>query len=331
VTNQMDRSRNRINDDFSTLIVIVITSCLLLSFGNESFGQERGGRDGSSSRPVTKGNSTKASKPASPSKPKLANATFILNPADSVLVIDEQTSVSVDAFGIARLNGLKPGVHSIAVQRSGYREKQQLVDLNVGDNAPVTIKLDALMGTINISPGVTDSEISLKSIDRNQSVGTYSGTIAEVQFLPGEYEVIVSKKGYQSVIRRFILKPDESVYLEPQLDPVPVERPRIGITGSTQIEGKFLIVNLRGTSGDKSQRSGTIAVSVNKSNPQVVYLTGNFTGFPCEIEVVHLENVSASSLIEVPGNLNDWSRVSVRVRPKDSKKTIHFAIRWRLL
>src|SRR5215213_1063425 len=330
MTDQMDRSPNRINDAFSTLIVIVIT-VFLLSIGSESFGQERGGRDGSSSRPVIKGSTTKTSKPAGPSKLKLSNVTFILNPADSVLVIDEQTPVSVDALGIVRLNGLKPGVHSILVQKSGYRDKQQLVDLNVGDNGPVTIKLDTLMGTINISPGVGDAEINLRSIDRNQNVGTYFGTITQVQFLPGEYEVIVSKQGYQDVIRRFILKPDESVYLEPQLDPVPVERPRIGITGSTQIEGKFLIVNLRGISGDKSQRSGTIAVSVNKANPQVVYLTGNFTGFPSEIEVVHLENVSASSLIEVPGNLNDWSRVSVRVRPKDSKKTIHFAIRWRLL
>ncbi|HKO98599.1 MAG TPA: PEGA domain-containing protein [Pyrinomonadaceae bacterium] len=171
----------------------------------------------------------------------------------------------------------------------------------------------------------------MKSIDANQGVGTYPGSINQVDFPPGEYEITVSKKGYKSVTRRFTIKPSESVYLEPQLERLPVERSRTtAMSGSLEVDGKYLIVHLRGASGDTSLSSGTIAVSANKATPQVVYVTGNLTGSPCQVDLVRIDNVSESSLIEIPTALNGWSRLVVRVRPKDSKKTAHFAINWRL-
>ncbi|HVQ38251.1 MAG TPA: PEGA domain-containing protein [Pyrinomonadaceae bacterium] len=238
----------------------------------------------------------------------------------------------VDATGIAKLTNLKLGQHIVTARKTGYREQRQLVDLKPGENEPLSVALELLKGTLSVSPGVADAEINLKSIDANQGVGSYTGSINQVAFPPGEYEITVSKKGYKTATRRLTIKPAESVYLEPQLEPLPVERPRAeAMSGFGEVDGKYLIVHLRGASRDTSRSSGTIAVSANKATPQVVYVTGNLPGSPCRFDLVRIDNISESSLIETPDASNNWSRIVIRVRPKDSKKTAHFAINWRLL
>jgi hypothetical protein len=44
-----------------------------------------------------------------------------------------------------------------------------------------------------------------------------------------------------------------------------------------------------------------------------------------------IENVAAKSLKEGPGSINDWSRIKVRIRPKDSKHLVRFVVGWQLL
>jgi hypothetical protein len=112
--------------------------------------QEKGGREATPSKPTTRRVATKPSN-RPPPKPKLASVVLNVDPPDSVLVIDDQSSDKVDAAGTAKLTDLKPGAHSIIVRKNGYREKQQSLDLRAGDNEPVTIRLEMLKGSLSVT------------------------------------------------------------------------------------------------------------------------------------------------------------------------------------
>ena len=139
----------------------------------------------------------------------------------------------------------------------------------------------------------------------------------------------VSRKGYKTAIRRFTLKAGESVYLEPQLEPLPKPRPQIAMSVLVRTDGKYLMVQLLGTSGADLPRSGSINISATKDSG-FAEVSGTFTGLPCEVDLVRLDNVSEASLIEVPGPTNQWAKAIVRVRAKGSKRPARFAINWKL-
>jgi hypothetical protein len=46
---------------------------------------------------------------------------------------------------------------------------------------------------------------------------------------------------------------------------------------------------------------------------------------------VRLENVAEYSFVEPPGAANQWARAVVRLRPKESKRPMHFLINWKSL
>lgn len=291
--------------------------------------QEKGGRETTPSKTPPKRGAVRGTNRPAP-KPKLASVLLNINPPDSTLLIDDQPSDKVDAVGAAKLTDLKPGLHSVIVRRAGYREKQETLELKAGDNEPVSIKLELLKGSVSVSPTVNGTDISLRNIDADRNVGTYAGAISQIEFPPGEYELTVSKKGYKTVTRRFTIKAGESAYLEPHLEPLPKPRSQIAMSASVRPDGKYLVIQLLGSSGADTPMSGLINVSVVK-NSAFADVSGTFTGLPCDVDFVRLDNISDASLIEVPGPANQWVKAVVRVRPKDTKRPARFAINWRLL
>ena len=193
------------------------------------------------------------------------------------------------------------------------------------------LRLEILLGSLTVSPSVDGAELSLRNVDADRNVGTYAGGISQTELPPGEYELSVSKKGYKPVTRRFAVKAGESAYLEPHLEALPVEKPRpqMAMNASVRPDGKYFIVQLFGSSGADMPKSGSINVSINKGS-NFADVSGNFTGLPCDIELVRLENVSDATLIEFPFSTNQWARAVIRVRPKDTKKPARFAIDFRV-
>jgi TonB family protein len=58
-------------------------------------------------------------------------------------------------------------------------------------------------------------------------------------------------------------------------------------------------------------------------------VSGNLNGFPCQVDLLKLENVADAVIVETPGPANNWSEIVVRLRPKDEKRRpISFAINW---
>jgi TonB family protein len=250
-----------------------------------------------------------------------------VTPTDSTAWLNDQRLANL----ASPLTGLKPGAYLITVRHSGYGDQQRSVDLKPGENDPVTITLELLKGTLSVRPNVDSASIDVRSIDRNQSVGSYAGALDKVDLPPGEYELTVTKPGYQSATRAFTIKPAGTVDLEPRIDPLPTPTPTprtvIPSVSTVNVEGKYLVVRILGTSGDTSRRTGTMNVTINRAASAAV-VQGSLSGLPCEASFVVLENVAEWSLVDGPSPSNRWALVVVRVRPKDSKRPISFNIDW---
>ena len=60
-------------------------------------------------------------------------------------------------------------------------------------------------------------------------------------------------------------------------------------------------------------------------------IPGGFNGFACQVDLIRLENVAESTVIEAPGPSNQWNVIIVRIRRKDEKRVVSFAINWKSL
>ncbi|HEX5702258.1 MAG TPA: carboxypeptidase-like regulatory domain-containing protein [Pyrinomonadaceae bacterium] len=256
-----------------------------------------------------------------------------MSPADSSVWLNGE-SQKLDTSGTIVLT-LPPMSYTITARHPGYGDAEQTVDLKAGDTSSLTLTLELLKATLTVQPTVDGTAIEVRNIDRNQHVGSYASAIEDVAFPPGEYEITVSRAGYAVVTRTVTLKPGGSLEIEPRLDalppPRPPPRPVRPMTVRVETEGKYLIVYLSGSSPDDSTSIGTINVTASKLAPAFPEVRGNLGCAPCGVALIRVENVTEGSFIEAPGPSNQHSRIIVRIRPKDSKRPVRFAINWRSL
>ena len=262
---------------------------------------------------------------------KTANIAIKVMPTDSVVWLNDQQMSDLSSDGSLSLTSLKPGSYVLTVRHSGYRDLLRHIELKADNNDPINITLEPVRGTLSVKPNVDGSSIGLRSIDRDRNVGEYAGAIDQIEFPPGEYEVTISKPGYQPASRRFTLKPGATVELEPRLDALPTPTPTPQIVtasrSSVTVDGKYLVVRVVGTSGDSAQRNGTINVTVNRGTP-TAYVRGSLSGLPCNVSFLSVENVAEGSLIDSPSPSNRWALIGARIRPKDSKRPMSFTVNW---
>ncbi|HEX8457762.1 MAG TPA: carboxypeptidase regulatory-like domain-containing protein [Pyrinomonadaceae bacterium] len=237
---------------------------------------------------------------------------------------------------------LKPGTYTIAASSPGYSEETRSLTLAAGLPESLTFSLRPVPGGLSIKPLTADAQIGIVNKGRNDTIGIYTGGVEKLSVEPGVYEVTISKRGYRTVTREVVVKPGESVYLEPPLEleatrlaarTRPGFTPDRATTVETARDGKYILVTLTGRSGDASAAVGTLEVLVapvaqtgEASNAQ-----GMLTGFPCQVDFVRIENVADFSFSETPGTGNQWRRTVVRLRPKDAKRAVRFSINWKSL
>jgi hypothetical protein len=248
--------------------------------------------------------------------------------------------------GLFRRAELRPGAYRIVVRKNGYREEAYDLSVAAGDSRPLNINLKLAAGVVNVAPTVAGASISIVNAETNREVGRYDGRADNVALAPGRYQVAVSKQGYRTAVREVTVEDARTLYLEPPLEALPaqaVERRRTGRASfrpdaATQVqvaaEGKYILIYLSGRSGDMESTVGPVDVTLGGDYIRAggaATVTGMLTGFPCQVDFVKLENVAEYSFVEPPGTSNLWGRVVVRVRPKDSKRAIHFLINWKRL
>jgi hypothetical protein len=230
------------------------------------------------------------------------------------------------------------------VKREGYEPQILQISLEANTNTPLNIALKVITGVLNIAPAVPGCDISVLDAETNALVGKYSGQARNLELPPGHYQILVSKDGYRAAVRDVSLKAASTILLEPSLEHMPkapshttrnTGEPRFQPDAKTQVQtsvsGKFIVVVLNGRSGDTSNALGTIDITLTASDGANAYVSGMLTGYPCQVDLVRLENVAEYSFVEPPGVANQWARIVVRVRPKSSKRPVHFAINWKNL
>ena len=237
------------------------------------------------------------------------------------------------------LRGLKPGSYRIAARKQDFREYTSVADVLFDQENVLSIALTPLPAKLTVSPSIGGSEVEVLNLDNGTSMGRFFHNLDQVEIAPGRYRVTTSKAGYRLSMREVTARAGESIYLEPLLEPLPTPTPtppptlkprNIPMTLDTQRQDKFLILRLQGSSGEVARTVGSINVTLG--GPASNYVTGNLNGLPCRVEFIKLENIAEGAIVEAPGPSNNWSKVVVRVRPKDEKRRpISFAINWNSL
>jgi len=110
--------------------------------------------------------------------------------------------------------------------------------------------------------------------------------------------------------------------------PPPI-RPTRALSVSQAMDGEDLIVTISGTPGATDASSGWIEVTAGAAYAQV---SGTWPPGACRIPLpAGLQNVDKATLAETPLRSNGYSRIVVRVRPKNSRQPVKFRILWQAL
>ncbi|HEV7398400.1 MAG TPA: TonB family protein [Pyrinomonadaceae bacterium] len=249
-----------------------------------------------------------------------------------------------EAEGTFTLKGLKADSYTITATAPDHHDYKETIVVGQGQETAVTVTLVPQPGRLTVSTSVSSTLIEVINLDSNIKSGPYASPLNDAEFTPGRYRINVSKEGYRTASRDLTIKPSESIYLEPQLQalptstptptqaPAPIRRSTVAATplsANVQSMDKDLIVRIVGASGDTFRVTGTVNVTV--TGRTFVDVSGMLSGLPCRVQFVQLENVSQGSLVETPGPSNLWTLLAIRVRPKDSKRAIRFAINWQSL
>lgn len=282
-------------------------------------------------------------KPPPPNR--AARVAIKVDPPDSTVYFDGQQFDTADPTTGLRLTGLQPGPHTLTVRHPpAYAEREQIISLKPGENEPIKITLELLIGKLDVVPSVGDAQIRIENVDVSPPVhlGTYPDGVNSLALAPGLYDITIAKSGYQTATRRITIRPGESMFLEPQLLPLPTPTPTptpvpvptrvltaVPSRAVVEVTGKYFMVQLRGASGDVTRRVGSINVVLNAQGGNTV--TGALPGQACQVLFVQLENVAEGSLVEAPGPSNQWAKTVVRVRPKSNKRPVAFTINWTAL
>jgi hypothetical protein len=239
--------------------------------------------------------------------------------------------------GTITIKGLKPGPYKLIARKENHREFNIDLWLAVESENVVTIFLALSKGRLTVRPSVDGASVEVFKVEGDISLGRYSDNLVNAEIAPGSYRVSISKDGYRTAVREITVSPGESVFLEPVIEMLPKPQvtlksrpaaPVLPATFTIDTDGKNAIFRVSGSTGEVSTRVGTIAVQFGGPNHGVV---GSFNGMPCQVEFVKLENVAEGAVVEAPGPSNNWATVVVRVRPKDKKRPLSFAINWRSL
>ena len=338
------------------LTLLVIACVIVLTVLMVANGQKRGGRDGPGPQPSPPpigptGPRIPKPKPTPVKRAELTvyvpsgcrvwlndNEVELRNSLQPINLNGQKITTSYAAnSGVVTIKGLKPGPYRVTGRKPNYQDFNKDLSLLIETENVVTIVLTPITGRLTVKPSAPGSSVEVFNIEESVSVGSYSGYIENLVLTPGNYRINTSKEGHRTAVREIVVKPGESVYLEPVVEilpkpaPTPNRRPLppvIPATFTIDIDGKDVILAINGSTGDTAAGLGTITAQIGGPDHGVV---GSFNGMPCLVEFVKLENVVEGAVVESPGPTNSWAKIVVRVRPKDRRRPLSFAINWRSL
>ncbi len=134
--------------------------------------------------------------------------TITLQPFESVIIVKttpEKASVTIDdsELGVSPVStALSKGAYKLKVQLPGHsvHERNIIVD-DQGTPQMINVNLTSRMGKVTIQSNVTGAEVSINGVSKGTA--PYTGDLEE-----GNYVIEVSKTGYASSKRDFLMNAD---------------------------------------------------------------------------------------------------------------------------
>ena len=126
------------------------------------------------------------------------------SPIAGATVTDGTHTVSTDVAGQYAINDVPPGSYEVAASKEGYESSSLMVTVSEGNTAVADLSLTRIIVLGMIAGTVTDAEDGSALVGATVSAGSRttttdaSGEYTIADVLPGSYDVVASKSGYES-------------------------------------------------------------------------------------------------------------------------------------
>lgn len=161
-----------------------------------------------------KGSGRSAPPPASRTAPS-AEVTIKTSPEGCSISIDAKPRGTTNRDGILNIPKLPPASYILTVSRPGYQKHESLIQLTAGQNETVEVTLTPLPVNLAINPNVSGARIEVN--------GQIYNDFADVQLIPGTYQIKVSRPGYRTVVREIELRTAKPETLSVSMERVSIE------------------------------------------------------------------------------------------------------------
>ncbi|MDR1728462.1 MAG: PEGA domain-containing protein [Acidobacteriota bacterium] len=218
-------------------------------------------------------------------------------------------SVFLDGRSLGTTNGagelhydeVPPGMHEVAARLAGHAEVKQNLQFATGGQQFISLELKKLLGNLSVTVNVANADIAVKGAGHS---GTYQDKVTALALPEGDYDVVVSKPGYNTSSQRVHV-------------------------GANQ--GKGLTVTL--ASSYAGARSGTLVwegevrdtdlVTIENGKASAGKLTGDpLPGVPCQVQSSDTGKVTVDV---APGPENQYRGMTLRVA---GKKKVKVSLKW---
>lgn len=208
-------------------IIAITISLLLFSVSAPDFAQAFQGGGGESTKPKPKPTPKPAPKPASgpakgpgritpvpPSGPT-AEVTIKTDLAGCAVVIDGVTRGNTGQDGTLSVPKLRAGSHTLVVTKAGYQKYQNTIELSADQSLIIEATLTPLPVNLAINPNISGARIEVNGQTYND--------FADLQLMPGTYQVRITKPGYRGVTKEVELHPARPLTIPVTLERISVE------------------------------------------------------------------------------------------------------------
>lgn len=137
------------------------------------------------------------------SRAQLSEVLVESNVADATVVVDGAPFAQTNEEGVALVEGLAPGRHTVELRKAGYWNASVRVTLEPGLTTPVVLELRSRsgsgVGNLLVETNVSGAVVALDGEEIGETGPT--GQIFVSGVAPGQHQIVARKDGYQSVSR----------------------------------------------------------------------------------------------------------------------------------
>lgn len=124
--------------------------------------------------------------------------------AGSTVELDGRDVGPTDGRGYLSLPPVTNGQHTVIVRKPGYYEQRRVVELAGGPNGTLEVTLQPRPGRLSVTPNLPGATISVAG------VGSYTGSVSDIELAPGSYRVSITKLGYAALGKEVTVAPGTS-------------------------------------------------------------------------------------------------------------------------